>query len=116
MLKRTDGRIAHIETEFNDIFVTKRRNELTMSFQLKGYDYTESVANLADPDDLPVKYTQVMTIGTIYPPELRKVLIIGLGGGSISSYLGRFLPQAEIETIEVDPGVITAAKSYFGIR
>ena len=63
MLKRADGRIAHIETEYNDIFITKRRNELTMSFQLKGYDYTESVANLADPDDLPVRYTQVMTVG-----------------------------------------------------
>ena len=63
MLKRADGRIAHIETEYNDIFITKRRNELTMSFQLKGYDYTESVANLTDPDDLPVRYTQMMTVG-----------------------------------------------------
>ena len=46
MLKRADGRIAHIETEYNDIFITKRRHELTMSFQLKGWDYTESVINL----------------------------------------------------------------------
>ena len=94
MLKRADGRIAHIETEYNDIFITKRRNELTMSFQLKGYDYTESVANLTDPDDLPVRYTQVMTLGVAYPAETKKVLMIGLGGGSISSYLGRFMPQA----------------------
>ena len=36
MLKRADGRIAHVETEYNDIFITKRRSELTMSFQLKG--------------------------------------------------------------------------------
>ena len=36
-----DGQIAHIETEYNDIFITKRRHELTMSFQLKGWDYTE---------------------------------------------------------------------------
>ena len=70
MLKRPDGRVAHIETEYNDIFITKRRNELTMSFQLKGYDYTESIANLRDPDDLPVRYTQVMTVGVLYPPEL----------------------------------------------
>ena len=69
MLKRADGRVAHIETEYNDIFITKRRHELTMSFQLKGYDYTESIANLHDPDDLPVRYTQVMTVGVLYPPE-----------------------------------------------
>ena len=94
MLKRADGRIAHIETEYNDIFVSKRRDELTMSFQLKGYDYTESVANLADPDDLPVRYTQTMTLAVVYPPQVRNVLMIGLGGGSISSYLGRHMPEA----------------------
>lgn len=115
MLKRADGRIAHIETEYNDIFITKRRNELTMSFQVKGYDYTESVANLADPDDLPVRYTQVMTLGVVYPPETKRVLMIGLGGGSISSYLGRYLPQAVVDTVEIDPGVVTAAKKYFGM-
>jgi len=116
LAKRADGQIAHLETEYNDIFVTKRRNELTMSFQLKGYDYTESVANLADPDDLPVKYTQMMTLAVAYPAEVKKVLMIGLGGGSISAYLGRFMPAAVITTVEIDPGVITAAKTYFGLR
>ena len=115
MLKRADGRVAHIETEYNDIFITKRRNELTMSFQLKGYDYTESVANLSDPDDLPVRYTRMMTVGVAYPPAVKKVLMIGLGGGSISSYLGRYMPDAAIDTVEIDPGVVSAAKKYFGM-
>jgi spermidine synthase len=116
MLGRRDGQIAHIETEYNDIFITKRRAELTMSFQLKGYDYTESVTNLKDTDDLPVKYTQNMTLGVIYPEEPKKVLMLGLGGGSISTYLGRHMPDLPIDTVEIDPGVITAAKQYFGIR
>jgi spermidine synthase len=116
MLKQKDGRVAHIETEYNDVFIIKRRNELTMSFQYKGFDYTESVANLTDADELPVKYTQVMTVGVAYPPEVKRVLMIGLGGGSISSYLGRFLPDATIDTVEVDPGVIAAAKKYFGMK
>jgi spermidine synthase len=115
LLKRADGRIAHIETEYNDIFITKRGPELTLSFQLKGYDYTESVANLTDPDALPIRYTQQMTVGVLYPPQPRKILMIGLGGGSISSYLGRYLADAQIDTVEVDPGVIGAAKKYFGI-
>lgn len=115
MLTRADGRIAHIETEYNDIFITKRGRELTMSFQLKGYDYTESIANLADPDDLPVRYTQIMTVGMLYPPQLKRVLMIGLGGGSISGYLGRFMPDVTIDTVEVDPGVVTTAKNYFGM-
>jgi spermidine synthase len=116
MLGRADGRLAHIETEYNDVFITKRRNQLVMSFQIKGWDYTESVSNLLDPDDLPLRYAQVMTIATIYPQAPRKILMLGLGGGSISTYLGRFMPDAAITTVEIDPGVITAAKTYFGLR
>lgn len=116
MLKKPDGRIAHIETDYNDIFITKRRNQLTMSFQLKGFDYTESVANLLDPDDLPLRYTQMMTVGILYPPQVKRILMIGLGGGSISTYLGKYLPGAEIDTVEIDPGVVRTAKLYFGIK
>jgi spermidine synthase len=116
MLKRPNGRIAHVETEYNDVFITRRQNQLVMSFQVKGWDYTESATNLADPDDLPLRYAQVMSIAAIYPAAPRKVLMLGLGGGSISTYLGRFLPEAAITTVEIDPGVITAAKTYFGLR
>lgn len=116
MLERADGRLAHIETAYNDVFITKRRHQLVMSFQLKGWDYTESVSNLLDPDDLPLRYAQVMTIATIYPETARKILMLGLGGGSISTYLGRFMPEAAITTVEIDPDVITAAKTYFGLR
>jgi predicted membrane-bound spermidine synthase len=116
MLKRPDGRIAHIESEYNDIFVNKRRGELTLSFQLKGWDYTESVTNLLDPDDLPLRYSQVMTISVIYPTQPKKILMIGLGGGSISTYLGRFMPETTIDTIEIDRRVIETAKKYFGLR
>ena len=116
MLERGDGRLAHIETQYNDVFITKRGHQLVMSFQVQGWDYTESVSNLLDPDDLPLRYAQVMTIATIYPETARKILMLGLGGGSISTYLGRFMPEAAITTVEIDPGVITAAKTYFGLR
>jgi spermidine synthase len=116
LLKRSDGRLARIETEYNDIFITKRRHELTMSFQLKGWDYTESVTNLRDPDDLPVHYTRSMTTALAYPETPGKILMIGLGGGSISTYLGRAMADVTIDTVEIDPGVINAAKRYFGIR
>jgi spermidine synthase len=116
MLQRPNGRIAHIETEYNDVFITKRRNQVIMSFQIEGWDYTESVANLADPDDLPLRYAQVMSVAVIYPQTARRILMLGLGGGTISTYLGRFMPEAAITTVEIDPGVIAAAKTYFGLR
>src|SRR5262249_2071823 len=116
MLARKDGRLAHIETEYNDIYISKQRAELTMSFQLKGWDYVESVTNLKDADDLPVKYTQNMTLGVIYPGDVKRALMLGLGGGSISTYLARYMPELTLDTVEIDPGVIAATKKYFGIR
>jgi spermidine synthase len=115
ILKRPDGRLAHVESEYNDIYVSKRRGELTMSFQLKGWDYTESVTDLRDPDVLPLRYAQVITIATIYPEETKKILMLGLGGGSLSTYLGRFMPEVAIDTVEIDRRVIEVAKQYFGL-
>jgi spermidine synthase len=116
MLKRKDGLIAHLETAYNDIFVGKHRNILKMSFQWKGWYFQESQVNLADPDDLPMRYSRVINVATIYPQELKRVLILGLGGGAIPTYLGRFVPEATIDSVELDPGVIGAAKKYFGMR
>ncbi len=117
LLKRRDGRLAHVESEYNDIYITKRKNELTMSFQLKGWDYTESIANLTDADDLPLPYAQVMTSASVlYPQSIKKILMIGLGGGSLSTYYGRAMPDVTIDTVELDQRVIDVAKEYFALR
>jgi spermidine synthase len=116
ILKRPDGQVARIETEYNDVFITKRRQELVMSFQIKGFDYHESVVNLRDPDELVIPVNRSMTTALIYPPEPKRILMVGLGAGSISTYLGRAMPDLVIDSVEIDPGVIDAAKQYFGIR
>ena len=116
MLKRKDGLIARVESVYNDIFVGKSRNLLTMTFHWKGYYFQESKVNLADPDDLPMLYARAVSIAAIYPQEMKRVLILGLGAGGLSTYLARFLPDATIDTVELDPSVIDVAKKYFGIR
>ncbi|MEA2943365.1 MAG: hypothetical protein QOD09_3894 [Bradyrhizobium sp.] len=116
MLARKDGRIAHLETVYNDIFVTKEANLLTLSFQWKGWRFYQSQTNLADGDDLPMPYSRLMSIAAIFPHDIRRVLVLGLGAGSIAVYLQRFVPDAAIDAVELDPGVIEVAKKYFGLR
>ena len=116
MLKRKDGQIAHIETAYNDVFVIKYQNLLTMTFHKNKYYFQESQINLVDPDDLPMLYVRALSIATIYPHDVKRVLILGLGGGAMSTYLGRFLPDAVIDAVELDPGVIDTAERYFGVR
>src|SRR4051794_6947782 len=116
MLARKDGRIAHLETVYNDIFVTKEANLLSLSFQWKGWRFYQSQTNLADGDDLPMPYSRTMSIAAVFPTDIKRVLVLGLGAGSIPAYLQRFVPDAAIDAVELDPGVIDVAKKYFGLR
>jgi spermidine synthase len=117
MLKHADGRIAHIETEYNTLFIDKRGPLLSLSSMFKGRpDYIESMVDLKDPNDLPVPYNQIMPVALAYPDATRRILMIGLGAGSISTYLARAMPDAQIDVVELDPGVIAAGKTYFGLQ
>src|SRR5215467_7027591 len=116
LLAREDGQLAHIEGQYNEIFVIKRGNELLMTARLKGWNYTESRINLADPDVIPANYLRMMTTALAYAPQADKVLLVGLGGGVLTSYLGRFLPEARLDSVEIDPGVINAAKTWFSVK
>jgi spermidine synthase len=117
MLNHRDGEIAHIETEYNNLFIDKHGPLLGLSSMYKGHaNYIESIADLKDPDALPVPYNQTMSAALVYPAATKRILMIGLGAGSISTYLGRALPDARIDVVELDPGVIAAGKKYFGLE
>lgn len=116
LLKRPDGRIARMKTPYNEILIDKKRHELTMSFRVKGWDYIQSITNLRDPDVLPLMLSRALTTSVVYPPETKRILMIGVGGASVSIYLGRAMPELAIDAVDIDPGVIEAAKQYFGAR
>jgi predicted membrane-bound spermidine synthase len=117
ILKQSDGRIAHIETEYNNLFIDKQGSLLGLSSRYQGRpDYVESIVDLKDPDDMPVPYDRIMPVALTYPPVIKRILMIGLGAGSISTYLGRAMPDAQIDVVELDPGVIAAGRKYFGLE
>src|SRR5450631_2648735 len=74
MLARKDGQIAHLETVYNDIFVTKEASLLKMGFQWKAWRFYQSEVNLADPDDLPMLYARAISIAAIFPQDIKRVL------------------------------------------
>jgi len=99
MLKRRDGPIAHVETQYNDLFIAKSGPLMVLSTRFKANFNIHSSINLTDPDDLPVPYTQLMTAGLLYPEVTKRILMIGLGAGSVSTYLARAMPDAQIDVV-----------------
>jgi spermidine synthase len=116
MLTHKDGRVAHIESEYNDVFVDKRGPLLALTTRVRNETFFHSIVNLQDPDDMPAPYTRLMSAGLLYPPSTRHILMVGLGAGSISTYLGRAMPDVKIDVVELDPGVIAAGRNYFGLK
>jgi spermidine synthase len=65
---------------------------------------------------MTVMHGRIMPAALAYPQETRRIVIIGLGAGSISTCVGRAMPDAHIDVVELDQGVIAAGKKYFGLR
>ncbi len=104
-----------IETEYNNIFIVQKGDFLSMTFRLKGENVRQSALNLRDRGQLPLVHSQYQTLGAAYAGKLRSLLMVGLGGGSVSDYFLRHIPDIQVMSVELDPGVVEAAKKYFGV-
>lgn len=68
-----------------------------------------------DPNKLVFNYTKLLFASLLVMEEAPKnILIIGLGGGTMSNALHQIYPEAIIENVEIDPAVIKVAREYFG--
>ena len=61
-------------------------------------------------------YTQMSMASLLLNPNPASVLIVGLGGGTLPMALRDLLPNARIDTVEIDEAVVRVAKEYFGYR
>lgn len=77
---------------------------------------TQTSIKVGDPDHLQFEYLKLALAGLVLAETPRRVLVVGLGGGALPVFLRRHFPQLQIDVVEIDPEVITAAKLYFGFR
>ena len=100
---------------FNTIIVTEDHKGLrTLLFERGGG--RQSVVKPGDPDHLELPYARVALAGLALCEEPRRILVVGLGGGSLPMFLRKHYPAAAIDVAEIDPGVVDVAKQFFGFR
>lgn len=68
---------------------------------------------LDDPYRTRFGYTDYLTLPLAYKAETRRILYIGLGGGSAPKRTWRDFPAVTIDVVELDPAVVDAAYTYF---
>lgn len=75
-------------------------------------DYVQSEMCLGDPDALSFSYTRKMMAFLLFQPKPRQIVIVGLGGGSLTKFCHRHLPRARITTVEIDRDVIALGELF----
>jgi spermidine synthase len=60
-------------------------------------------------------YTDFFELGFAYRPEARKVLFLGLGGGSAPKRIWRDFPETRSQVVELDPVVAQVARRWFAL-
>jgi len=111
-----NGIVEDRETEHTHIFIRKTGPYLMMTFRLRSSNHIESIINADNPRELSAPYTQNLTAALLYVSSPKKLLMLGLGGGSTTRYMQEYLPGLFIQAVELDVGVIDLAKKYFGIK
>jgi spermidine synthase len=107
--------VAEAHTAYTDIAVRQNGKYRSMHFYRRSDSFQQSCMNIEDARELPMSYARVMTVSLAYADRRRSMAMIGLGGGSLPKYLHAYLPELEIDNVELDPGVIALAQTWFGI-
>lgn len=74
--------------------------------------YVQSEMSLARPDTLNLAYTRKMMTFMPFMPSPAHVVIVGLGGGSLTKFCYRQLPNTRVTTVEIDQRVISFGELF----
>ena len=69
-----------------------------------------------DPEYLALQYTQTAFVGLALADAPRRMLVVGVGGGTLPMFLRRHYPDATIDAVDIDPQVIDVARKFLGFR
>jgi spermidine synthase len=78
-----------------------------------GDEQVQSAMRLSAPDELELAYTRAMLGFLLFLPEARRILMVGLGGGSLAKFIRARMPEVSVVAVEILPEVVAAARCYF---
>jgi spermidine synthase len=99
---------------YRNVVITENNNERCMRFETRRRAISnQACIDLTNKQRLVFEYTQSIMAGLAFNQAPKRILIIGLGGGSLPKAFAEILPDTEVVSVEIDPAVAKLAKSYF---
>jgi spermidine synthase len=110
-------RLIHQERSlYRQVLVYERAGERCLCFTRQCTIGRQSCVELAHPQKLVFGYTRMMLGALLMGPAPQRILVVGLGGGTLPGTLARLLPAADIDAVEIDPAVVRVAGDYFSFQ
>ncbi len=98
---------------YRDITVVQTGPRRCLIFNVRIGDRNQTCVDIDKPEKLVFSYTRMSFAGLLLVPQPKRILVAGLGGGSIPMTLTDLFPDAIIDVIEIDAAVFNVAKEYF---
>lgn len=109
--------VIHEErSQYRNVLVTEFNGQRCMLFNIHRGDMNQTCIDLRNPQRLVFNYTKMSFAGLLLKPEPARILVAGLGGGTIPMVMRELYPEAHIDVLEVDQAVVNVAKEFFGYR
>ena len=99
------------DTQYHRITVTEDATTRHLRFD-KSH---QSAMDLKDGFTSRIKYPDYLHLPMALNPNAKKVLVLGLGGGTITKRYWRDYAGVKVDSVEIDPVVVDVAKRYFGL-
>lgn len=112
----TAAEVTLLEKEgpFGWVIVTESNGLRTLSFERGGA--RQSVIKPGDPAHLELPYAGVALTGLALCEAPRRVLVVGLGGGTLPMFIRHYYPEAVIDGVDINPDVVEAARKFLGFQ
>jgi len=76
----------------------------------------QSRMSVKDPTGPGLSYTDALHMSRLMRPGIRRVLLIGLGGGTFAKQVTAYYPDTTVDVVDVDPLIVDVAKRYFNVQ
>ena len=114
LLTAVHGKVIHNEHSlYGNIIVEDTGDLRCLHFNVKSSKSNQSCFLKSQPQSLVFNYTKLLFSALLINKQPERILIIGLGGGTMSNTLHQMFPSSRIDNVEIDPSVVKVARQYF---
>lgn len=112
-MSQEEKKILYSVREKNCIEVSDKGDYRSLYFK---NNIVQSRIALLRPGKLVLRYTRyMMAASLLVNPQPAKILLIGVGAGSILHFINTYLPNTQVDAVDYSANILQIARDYFAL-